>query len=62
MRLHLVREWAQIRELKLPEGHGRCHSADEAQSIANLQKAIRIYVLAIEKLNLWMTGEKINEK
>ena len=48
---------ADMRELKLPAGHGGCHSADEAQSIANLQKAIRIYVQVIEKLNLWMTGE-----
>ena len=49
---------ADMRELKLPEGHGGCHSADEAQSVSNLQKAIRIYVQAIEKLNLWMTGER----
>lgn len=40
-----------ISELGLPSGHGGCHSADEVQSIANLKKAIRIYVKAIEKLN-----------
>ncbi len=40
-----------ISELDLPLGHGNCHSADEAQSVTNLKKAIRIYVKAIEKLS-----------
>ena len=40
-----------LNELDLPLGHGGCHSADEAQSVTNLKKAIRIYVKAIEKLN-----------
>ena len=30
---------ADLSPLHMPEGHGNCHSADEAQSVANLQKA-----------------------
>lgn len=37
--------------LKLPDGHGSCHSPDEAQSIPNLLKALKIYVLALIELD-----------
>lgn len=38
-------------ELGLAKGHGACHSADEAQSITNLKRAVRIYVRALKRLN-----------
>lgn len=38
-------------ELGLTNGHGECHCADEAQSITNLKKAVRIYVRALQRLN-----------
>ena len=41
---------ADLSPLHLPEGHGNCHGADEAQSIENLQKAIEIYVHAMVNL------------
>lgn len=38
----------------LPEGHGNCHSADEAESVDNIRKAVRIYVRALAALNQWV--------
>lgn len=40
--------------LELPEGHGNCHSADEAQSLENLKQAVEIYVTAIIEVCRWM--------
>lgn len=37
--------------LKLPMGHGNCHSADESQSMKNLQEAFLIYVHALLNIN-----------
>lgn len=37
--------------LDLPEGHGACHTPDEAQSVSNLLKALKIYVLALLELD-----------
>ena len=42
-----------IAPLQLPPGHGGCHSADETESLRNLQKAICIYVNALTKLDKW---------
>ena len=39
------------KEIGLTNGHGECHCADEAQSITNLKKAVRIYVRALQRLN-----------
>lgn len=41
----------------LPEGHGNCHCADEAESVENLKCAVRIYVRALLGLDRWL-GEK----
>lgn len=38
----------------LPEGHGNCHCADEAESVDNLKKAVRIYVRALVALDRWI--------
>lgn len=45
---------ADLRVLELPEGHGNCHSADEAQSLENLKQAVEIYVTAIIEVCRWM--------
>lgn len=37
--------------LKLPMGHGNCHSADESQSMKNLQEAFLIYIHALLNIN-----------
>lgn len=42
---------SDFKELGFVKGHGECHSADEAQSIINLKKAVRIYVRALQRLN-----------
>lgn len=42
----------------LPVGHGSCHSADECQSLANLKKAIRIYIRALMKIDKFYGGNK----
>lgn len=41
----------------LPEGHGNCHCADEAESVENLKCAVHIYVRALLGLDRWL-GEK----
>lgn len=41
----------------LPEGHGNCHCADEAESVENLKCAVRIYVRALLGLDRWL-GEQ----
>lgn len=43
-------------ELGLPPGHGGCHAPDELQSISNLKKAVKIYVMALAQL-----GEAIGQ-
>lgn len=40
-------------DLGLPEGHGGCHCADEAESMENLKAAVRIYVNALVRLDGW---------
>lgn len=40
--------------LGLPPGHGGCHAPDEAQSVSNLLKAVKIYVLALLELDAAM--------
>ena len=40
-----------LEEFGFSKGHGGCHSADEAQSISSLKKAVRIYVNALQRLN-----------
>lgn len=47
--------------LKLPEGHGNCHCPDEAQSIPNLLKALKIYILALIDLDKVMGKEASEE-
>ncbi|EET62731.1 dipeptidase PepV [Marvinbryantia formatexigens DSM 14469] len=47
--------------LELPEGHGGCHSADEAQSIENLKTAVVVYVKALIKINQWIKEKKKDE-
>ncbi len=43
----------------LPEGHGNCHCADEAEAVDNLKCAVRIYVRALKMLDEWVgTGGK----
>ncbi len=42
----------------LPEGHGNCHCADEAEAADNLKCAVRIYVRALEMLDEWIGKEE----
>ncbi|MEZ3505688.1 MAG: hypothetical protein K1W10_01770 [Lachnospiraceae bacterium] len=44
--------------LGLPEGHGSCHCADEAESLENLKSAVRIYVRALVELDQWIGAEQ----
>ena len=48
---------ADMRILGLPEGHGGCHSADEAQSLKNLKLAVEIYAAAIADVSRWLREE-----
>ncbi|HIS25683.1 MAG TPA: M20/M25/M40 family metallo-hydrolase [Candidatus Pullilachnospira intestinigallinarum] len=48
---------ADMRILGLPEGHGGCHSADEAQSLKNLKRAVEIYAAAIIEVSRWLCEE-----
>lgn len=40
-----------LNKLGLPDGHGNCHCADEAELFENLKNAVKIYVSALEKLD-----------
>jgi succinyl-diaminopimelate desuccinylase len=48
--------------LGLSEGHGNCHSADEAESVDNIQKAVKIYVNALVKLDQWVGKGMVNNE
>lgn len=45
--------------LNLPEGHGGCHSPDEAQSIPNLLLALKIYVLSLIRLDQALSEDSL---
>lgn len=45
----------------LPEGHGNCHCADEAESIENLKQAVCIYINALMKIDKWIGGKNHEE-
>lgn len=49
-------------ELKLPEGHGNCHSADEAQSVTALRTAVQIYAAAFQKLDTFYKNNHGEER
>jgi len=44
--------------LALPEGHGNCHGADEAEVLDNLKGAVRIYVNALQKLDSYVKDRR----
>ncbi len=50
-----------FQEIGLPEGHGNCHGADEAESITNLKKAVKIYIKTLINLDQWIKEKKENE-
>ncbi len=50
-----------FQEIGLPEGHGNCHGADEAETITNLKKAVKIYIKAFINLDKWVKERKENE-
>lgn len=50
-----------FQEIGLPEGHGNCHGADEAESITNLKKAVKVYIKTLINLDQWIKERKENE-
>lgn len=50
-----------FQEIGLPEGHGNCHGADEAETITNLKKAVKIYIKTLINLDKWVKEKKENE-
>lgn len=42
----------------LPEGHGNCHCADEAEAVENLKNAVKIYVQALVNVDRWIGEQK----